>query len=746
MRKFKFVGLLVAIFSFANLSFACGWSEDWESDFYRFFDPEYADLTALKPFNFTFDRLYDYDLLEPNHSSDPNLDEWQKYLGNSISRVEIEALVYGVSEDLLINLKKSNFENNPTIGNNSLVKLWKTGKRLEIFDYLLFAHEAEKYCTAQDPWDENPVELGDSREVADRGVAKAASAKDPFLKLRYAYQATRLYQYNYNFPEAENTFLQYAEPNLSASPTIGQWARSNYAGTLRNLDREADAAYQFSRVFTECPSRRIQAWYSWRIHSDEIWEEALSKCKNNKEMATMFFLRGFSPNAISFEDMRQMYELDPESKMLEVLLMREINKLELQSLGYPFQARKSLGKRLIENNHVAQELLSFTNEVLRTGKMHDKNIWNLAHVYLRFLNGDMQAASKELEEVQPKLTGEGILKGRLLDLVFRIAMTQKVDRSVENTILKDYVNLSKDLKESEAKKLEKFRDETFAWVYDSQGEIGKAYLARHNEWQLTDYQTSVDLINDLLAFEEKADKTLYEKMLLDRLHHSFSHEAILEIKGTRLLSKNLVPEAIKVFEQLPASYQSQSSTFNLQADPFMTRTRDVVNCEMDCGEGIFNKLSYAKRILELQKMALTDPENSAQAYLLLGNAEYNTTYFGPAFRAKDYYRSGGSWYSLGEHSEWFNFNISTFDENVDCSLAKDYYTKAMLGFKDKEKAARAAFMVAKCELNQFYCDGSDSMAGYQNGFKTLREKYRRTAFYDQIISECWYFAAYANNQ
>ncbi len=247
----------------------------------------------------------------------------------------------------------------------------------------------------------------------------------------------------------------------------------------------------------------------------------------------------------------------------------------------------------------------------------------------------------------------------------------------------------------------------------------------------------------MLAFEEKSDKTLYEKELLSRLTQSFSHASLLEIKGTRLMAKNLLPEAIAVFKKLPNGYSS--GTYTLEADPFVSRTTHFVNCTFKCGEGNYNKRTYAERMLELQKIAIREPSRAAEAYLQLGNGEYNTTYFGPAHQAKDYYRSGSSWYSLGEHNEWNDFKIETFDEHVDCSLARDYYTKAMLASKDREQGALAAFMIAKCEQNQFYCDGTESMENYLEGFQILNTKYKRTGVYAKMIRECWHFGAYANN-
>jgi hypothetical protein len=510
------------------------------------------------------------------------------------------------------------------------------------------------------------------------------------------------------------------------------------------MELEAEAAYTFSRVFDLCPSRRIQAWYGWRILSDDIWESVQAKCKNNHEMAVVYFLRGYAANSDPLDDMRQIHELDPSSQMLEVLLLREINKMENSYLGYPFSDEKPFQERLIKGN--ADDLQAFVAEVIRSGNMHDRNVWQLAHIYLHFLNGNTAAASAELKEKQDQLSPEGQLKGRLMDLVFRIAATKTVDRSVENTILKDYTNLSAKLSTEKSEQLERFRDDAFAWLYAAQGEKAKALLARGRAWELMDAPIDLELVNDMIAFEAKEDKTLYEKELLSRLGEERNRKNwLLEIKGTGLLVKNLLPEAIKVFQQIPESYRSASESFKLLADPFRPVTTDVVNCE-DCGAGKYTKLSYAETMVDLQKKVLSDPSKSTEYNLLLGNGYYNTTYFGAAWNAKDFYRSGGSWGFLGEQSDWYQFDAANFEEVVDMTLAKDHYRKALAAAKDKEMAALAAFMVAKCELNQTYMNETSEPEGYRTGFALLKEDYRKTDVFKDLIKECWYLRAYAGNR
>ena len=94
-----------------------------------------------------------------------------------------------------------------------------------------------------------------------------------------------------------------------------------------------------------------------------------------------------------------IFELDPGCKLLDVLLLREINKQENQQLGYPYSGEVPMHERLSKGS--ATDLHEFVQRVLQSGKMHDRNIWELANIYLQFLDGDATGAGLALVAKQP---------------------------------------------------------------------------------------------------------------------------------------------------------------------------------------------------------------------------------------------------------------------------------------------------------------------------------------------------------
>ncbi|HHG85390.1 MAG TPA: hypothetical protein ENJ82_11645, partial [Bacteroidetes bacterium] len=690
-----------------SLSKACGWDGEWENEFYRFFDPSYMDMELYEPFQFTWDRLYSYNLFEEKFETAPNIAEWVVYFGKGYSNEDIRQVVYKFSVEAVQGLAEGKMNAlSPGQRTNRLAQQLQQGKFPDALAYLLYAKRCEPYCLSGNDWGDAPANAKGSASLVSSGKSAYRATANAFLQQRYAYQIVRLLRYSDQYAEAVTAYEKFALPLDTEKTTIYWWTRAHYAGALRHLKREAQAAYNFAKVFDHCPTRRIQAYYSFRIRSDKVWNETMQLSQNNREKATLHFLRGITPNALAIDEIRQIQSLDPGSDQADVLLLREINKLENLLLGYPFQRETPLhvGTSPQGNEEASfqlKELSQLVNETLRSNKMHDKSLWQLSAVYLTFLSGNQETAYSDLKALRPKLAKEGTFRGNMLDLVFRIAMTQKINSSVENKLLLSLTNLSRNLPQNKAQELRNFMDEALAWLYKAQGQTGKAILARNQQHRLTE-TANIATINDLLKFEDKAAKTLYEKQLLGRLHGSLDRNGLLELKGTRLLAKNLLPEAIRIFEALPESYYD-SEGFRLDVDPFKGHIRDIVNCnEHGCLEYKYNKLTFAKALLILQKKAVQEPEKAAEYYHLLGNAFYNISYFGPAWRAIDYSRSGSSWFYLGRKESWYTFDAETFEENVIMDLPWAFYKKAIEASKNPELAALSCFMAAKCELNEYY--------------------------------------------
>jgi hypothetical protein len=173
------------------------------------------------------------------------------------------------------------------------------------------------------------------------------------------------------------------------------------------------------------------------------------------------------------------------------------------------------------------------------------------------------------------------------------------------------------------------------------------------------------------------------------------------------------------------------------------------------------RMGIAQRIINLEfqaKAALgTKNPNAAWYWYQIGVAYYNMSYFGYEWEATDYYRSGYNQMRLAQGPVFSMRGTPDGNrENTDVSLALNYFEKALFAAPDDEFAARAAFMAARCQQKQYFCDkdtpyrpGSKLIptlpAQYFEYYNLLMDKYSNTVFYNNIIKECQWLNAYARH-
>lgn len=728
---------------------ACAWDDTYGQTFYTFFPPQMHNFQALEAFHFTYERLYNFDLLEPAASQAPNIAEWTKILGGTADQNELMGLIYtSVEEDLrgtLAYLDGKRGTPVPKFKDYAIMPVLKAGNYRECIAYLMFAKQVEPFVTGFDEWsDERPRGKSQAEKKANESLKLMRGAKDDRIKLRYGYQAVRLLHYYDLDAEAIQAFEAHVRPFEKSGGLIYWWSLSDYAGALRNTGKEAEAAYQFSRVWDNCPSRRIQAWYGWRVWSDEVWSQTEALCKNNHEKAVQHFLRAYAAEAVPAKDIEAIQRLEPNSKLVELLVIREINKLESSVLGWQGNVAQPMyeGFKEAKSEAVVDQIKGLKNviEIALRSPGGEKDFWVLGDAYLSFLTADFNGATAKIKAAQPTLAPDAALRARFMLLAIRIASTRKVDTAAETELFADVAALRKDLDDESSTHLADFLDEAMGWLYERQGQSAKAILARNRFTQLFDRST-VKEVEDMLAYATRPKTTDYEKLLVTRMGDNPT-DALQELRGTRMMAEGRFADAVKVLEALPASYCAQSSTFQLFANPFEGRIIDIIHCdENGCEDKTFTKLTYARRVLELEQKIAQDPANAARYHLELGHARYNTTFFGPAWKAQDYWRSAAGWYYFGEDSEWYQFDPNNFDEVIDMEPAEAHYRKAMALARDPELAAEACYFAAKCEQNRGYMDGGD-MGNFRTNFELLRSQYPQTAFYARLRSECRYFEFY----
>ncbi len=721
-----FTGLFVSLFFIPGPADACGWDPSWDTGFYRFLEPEMSGLDEYRPFYFDWDQLYDNSMAGPMSRRGANLEAWDHFFSGKFNEEVISEVVYTYkSKDIEDALAGKDLDE--VCAGNPLMAEIREGGYKDFANYILLAKACEAYNYSDNYWEDLEKLPNSDDPLVGQLKAGYQSTSNASLKWRYAFQVVRLLHYAGFWNEAVQAYKELARPlSPDSNELMYYWTLSQYAGVLHGLGQYVESFYHFSVVFDKCPSLRTPAWYSFDIRNETQWDAVEKMCKSDDERANLYFMRAIVPDAVTAEEIRTIQNIAPGSKKIDLLLLREINKLEEKMLGYTYgggwlNTNSDEGPSAEAKANIVN-LKKLVRETQQAGTMDNPNLWNVSEAYLVYMGGDPAGARKILSG----LPTEGIdgARARLLDLSIKIGSLTRVKSEEENDILKDFYNLRDLLPKDQVEELILYRDMTFSRVYDSQGEPGKAILAKNSVSDVI-YNPELETLNDLMAFQAKKGKTLYEKELLKRLESAYTRNDLLEMKATALFSKNMLEESIKIFEGLPKSFTEENRFFKIGPDPFASNMRDIINCEPGCVENKYTKLTLAKTMLSLQKKAMEEPEKAGKYYHLLGNAYFNLSYYGACWKGISYYRG-------------YVWNDEESGKDPQLALAQRFYDKSMKAARSTEIAALSCMMAAKCDVVETFSVIPDGYDYYDR----MISNYSGTDVYQKAIRECKYFTFY----
>ncbi len=707
---------------------------------------------------------------EDRPARDENLLEWQERVCREATTDEIAAVVYKASLPDLSGLAHA--VRNPkeplpaALQDNAFASFLQDNRCTETSDYLLFAKRCEPHVVhPTDAWRPAPRDTGAMLALLDAGAAAFRQTRSDYLRLRYAYQLVRLAHYAGNARLAIDLWddlrpkidKRHARFDQSILPW---WIASHVAGALRQIGHHARAARLFAAVFLHCPGKRTVAWRSFHIPDDETWKEALRLCLSDEERASLHCLRALGPRTKALVDMQAIQELSPESPMLEWLLLQELRKMERNLLGASFNSQKDENRRQFrlpspDAGPYAVQLQAFVRQVRPT--TNNPYLWLLAEGYLQWLSGDHYAAARTFGETAVHCSDKK-QESQLLALqtALKIDALRQIGPDAESLA---YQLVRDNPVYTRYPAFPDFLRDKLHALYLSGNQPGKAFLSRYTLDELRPNPLP-DVLEDLIRIARRPDLSPFESLLLDqiRLHD------LLDLKATLLLSRGQVEAAMETYRDIPAGKWDDYGRFS----PFRESFGDCIRCPDTAASDPFdvplNKGEILEKLLELQYKARADVEHAADHYYRIGLAWYNMSYFGTAWAAMDYHRSGATWLLLPRSQPPPDGNGVVFPrwplpfgnrENTDLHLAFDAFSQALLLSRDPELTARAAFQAARCQQKiAFHLPGSlphgrnripAPSIPQERLFRLLIDHYSQTEAYRLIIRECKYFEAFSKH-
>ncbi|MEM9990853.1 MAG: hypothetical protein AAF738_03760 [Bacteroidota bacterium] len=722
-------------------------------------------------FNFE-ERVYQFYGNEAERQQRSNLEIWQQAVCAYAELEDIRKVVYEADvfmlQDALSVLQGVSMNLDGRLKGNSFLDYLLDNKCSETLEYLVFAKKCEPYVIAStDAWEERPNQNVPMEALAKQGLKHFRRTQSQFLKLRYAYQLIRLAHYRGDYQETLRLFDDLLPKIDYEQKLIYYWILGHKAGALMRIGRHVEASYLYGVIFKNCPTRRVSAFRSFYVRNDEDWQNCLIRCKDDDERAALYAIRACQGDAYATYEMERIYRLNPESPFLELLLVREMRKLEEDLLGQPGDGgvyskknRKYHKKIRDEHGQYVIDLQRFARLCREERKVKNPSLWYIAEGYLEFLAGDYYKAEKTFLDASRKVKNEALREQlEAFSRVLFVAIQEEIDSDLEA----DFYEITRDRVFYAAyPDFEDYFMDKIAELYEDANRLGLSFQAHYKLRDLR-YHPDLEIIEDLIrTLKNKDERTRFERELAMGELGNDALKELVNLKATYWMSRGRLRRAMEAFRLINRADWDEFGQFT----PFVEHLNDCIHCYEDEFLVIdtlqtFNKGEIVEQILQADSEARLGDELAAKKFYNIGLGLYNMSYFGHAWAAMDFYRSGNSLRSYIAHRKSGVLPLVNTPagnrENFDVEQAKSYFIEARymaLEQDDRELAARATFMAAKCDQKSFYLTEYWKPYGrnpivppypYDENYRILKEDYKDTDFYLQAIQECKYFRWYARN-
>lgn len=159
--------------------------------------------------------------------------------------------------------------------NNRLVQALVQNNRADVVEYLSFIRSVAPITNVkEDDWEYRVPDPDAAYAFAKQAEDRFLTTQDTFLRLRYGFQALRLYYLLQDYNRAINLF----EANTTSLPPEMEetyWMRSYYGGALFRTLRKPEALLQFAQVFMHSP-RYMERGYTgakWSIDQTDNFQK-----------------------------------------------------------------------------------------------------------------------------------------------------------------------------------------------------------------------------------------------------------------------------------------------------------------------------------------------------------------------------------------------------------------------------------------------------------------------------------------
>ena len=698
---------------------------------------------------------------------DENVNLWYQYMNGKIDKKSIYDGLY-LSNNRSIKKRKSG---------NLFISEMNKSENAELREYLKFAKKCEAYNGSigyDYSWEkEEKATDKNAIKAIKKSLELSQKTNSAFLKERYAYLALRMSYYNDQNWRVNSIFENYFEKN-NITP-IYYWALHFKTLASKHSPRNnVDVA----NVFCNSIEKRDACTQSFdkKIPIDKM----LYASSNNQEKANVYCYLTATKTDFALENLKKIYQLNPESKTLLFLVEREINKIEDWILtphysnfnnsigsanyysGYWMEEKlfKVQNERIEKDRAYAEKLASWMKQT-----KFQSSSWELLENYAFFMSGKRNLATT-LNSIQPTNEEEKRFKEMLLSLD-NVHSSENPD--LKNALVQETLQKEASLNHNKfvfaiARELEFKKNTTDAaylfsklnnnldYYYEDapiQNEVYWRPNGVQSSWFLNYYYDyflylndaySTDEMNNLISDIKKPDSQTSDFEQWKKETLSKEIDRLYDLLGTKFIREDKLNAALNAFEMVNDTlWKSEYYPFKtyLNSNPFYTNFY-LEHSKTPMDTVVFTKESITRKLINLKSdFQSTSGNKKAYAAFHIANCYFNMTQYGNSWMMRRY-----AWSQ--------NFLESPLVDNFEffeCRLAKKYYLEAFNSSSSEQYKALSLRMAGRCENYKLQFDHRNNDVEYGNNKPFINSYYIKLKnqfpeHYDELMSNCESFTPY----
>ncbi|MCL9806245.1 hypothetical protein NAT51_11975 [Flavobacterium amniphilum] len=753
----RFLVFTAVLLSSISKTFACGYSPYGEDVRYSLFLPEYFGYNDFKPFYYD-SQLFGFNF-EYDNSFDSNIYDWYYFTGKKVTLDEIDECMGSLT-----------FTDINTDSKNGFVHFLYQNKMNNVINYLKMAKKCEAVNSLfyEDEWERDTPEKNLHQLAFLKKLKQAViDEKNEYLKRKYAFLAIRTSYYIGNGESMSSLFDMYFKN--------GKKDYLYYWSLFFNSFTKDDKSIDVANIMAYSPEKKYAVYYYF--HNDFNLQKALAKAKSKQEIANVHAYASVQKISPNLESLKKIYDNSHKSRILDFLLLREINKIEdwiftpyytnyLPSIDSAdnwyegeevVESTNTLRNRSEKDRLYAKMVLDFVNSA-DLSKVENPVLWNASQIQLLFMTRNYAECLNRIHEFEKKHSKE-----KIFQQVEKIkALCVISDQGFGKAIVKDEIkpiilkyksderflfSLGRELEFrgniADGMALISFGNSISEYYLDYDASSGVEWQGNRLKssgnlkyfYKYFDYldfvysakemQIVINKLNQNKTSRDIFQKIIYSQLLKDK-------DQLTDLLGTKYIRENRLIAAELAFRSIGEKYWNDNYNawerdeygeyYSFEENPFYD-FKHTENFIPHTEKYLVTKLSVTQHLIKYLKLA-NNPKTKDRDYyyFIIANCYVNMSQYGHSWMMRRYE-------STSDYREEEVYNESYIDETDyrNSNLAQQYYRLAYENAKTDKFKALCLRMIDFAKSN------------YPNDFKKLRSRYPE--FYNDL-SNCEHLEEY----